>query len=131
MSDSIFNCFPQRLEGSKIITKLSLCQSIFSQKDTRYSFHCKRISCVLLRVMLYLSKLGGDSLKISYKKLWKLLIDKDMRKLDLQHATGLSSAVIAKLGKGENVNTDVLLKICKALDCDTSDIMEVQRMNEE
>ena len=62
---------------------------------------------------------------ISYKKLWKLLIDKDMKKKDLQAAAGISSASIAKLGKNENVNTDILAKICIALDCDISDIMEM------
>lgn len=61
----------------------------------------------------------------SYNNLWKLLIDKKMNKQDLRKITGISSASIAKLGKGENVNTEVLLRICKALDCDISDIMEV------
>jgi len=65
---------------------------------------------------------------ISYKKLWKLLIDRDMLKKDLQQKAGISSASITKLGKNENVNTDILEKICKALGCDISDIME---MNEE
>jgi Predicted transcriptional regulator len=62
---------------------------------------------------------------ISYKKLWKLLIDKDMRKKDLQKLAGISSASITKLGKNENVNTDILGKICIALKCDISDIMEM------
>lgn len=60
----------------------------------------------------------------SYNNLWKLLIDKNMNKQDLRKMTGISSASIAKLGKGENVNTEVLLRICKALNCDISDIME-------
>lgn len=64
-------------------------------------------------------------MKISYKKLWKLLIDKDMMKKDLAERAGISTASIAKLGRNENVNTDILLKICKALECDVSDIMEV------
>ena len=62
---------------------------------------------------------------ISYKKLWKLLIDKDMKKKDLQMLAGVSSGSITKLGKNENVNTDILEKICKALDCDIADIMEM------
>lgn len=62
---------------------------------------------------------------ISYKKLWKLLIDKDMKKKDLQRVAGISSASITKLGKNENVNTEILLKICTALRCDISDIMEM------
>lgn len=66
----------------------------------------------------------GDKMKISYKKLWKLLIDRDMMKKDLAKAANISSASIAKLGRNENVNTDILLKICQALECDISDIME-------
>lgn len=62
---------------------------------------------------------------VSYKKLWKLLIDKDMKKKDLREAAGISTSSIAKLGKNENVTTDVLVKICKALKCDISDIMEI------
>lgn len=62
---------------------------------------------------------------ISYKKLWKLLIDKDMKKRDLREAAQLSSSTVAKLTHGENVSTAVLLKICAALQCDISDIMEV------
>ena len=62
---------------------------------------------------------------ISYKKLWKLLIDKDMMKKDLQKAAGISAASITKLGKNENVTTDILVKICNALECDISDIMEL------
>lgn len=63
---------------------------------------------------------------ISYNKLWKLLIDKKMNRQDLKKATGISTASIAKLGKGENITTDVLLKICKALECDITDIMELE-----
>lgn len=63
-------------------------------------------------------------MKISYNKLWKLLIDKDMKRRDLQEIAGISSASIAKLGKSENITTDVLLKICVALDCSLEDIME-------
>jgi DNA-binding Xre family transcriptional regulator len=63
---------------------------------------------------------------VSYKKLWKLLIDKDMKKKDLREAAGISTSSMAKLGKNENVTTDVLVKICKALKCDISDIMEIK-----
>lgn len=62
---------------------------------------------------------------ISYKKLWKLLIDKDMKKQDLREAAKLSSSTVAKLTHGENVSTAVLIKICAALQCDIADIMEV------
>ena len=63
-------------------------------------------------------------MQISYKKLWKLLIDKDMLKKDLAAKADISSTSIAKLSKNENVNTEILRKICTALDCDISDIME-------
>ncbi len=64
---------------------------------------------------------------ISYDRLWKLLIDKKMNKQDLKKVTGLSSATIAKLGKGANVTTDVLIKICEALECGLEDIMELAK----
>ena len=62
---------------------------------------------------------------VSYKKLWKLLIDRDMRKKDLCAKAGISSASVTKMGKGGHVTTEVLVKICKALDCGIDDIMEV------
>ncbi len=62
---------------------------------------------------------------VSYKKLWKLLIEKDMKKKDLRLATGITTTALAKLGKNENVNTEILVKICKVLECDISDIMEI------
>ena len=62
---------------------------------------------------------------ISYKKLWKLLIDRDMKKKDLQQLAGISAASITKLGKNENVNTEIIAKICTALECDVSNIMEI------
>ena len=68
---------------------------------------------------------GGITMDMSYNKLWKLLIDKGMNKQDLKKISGISTTSMAKLGKGENITTDVLLKICKALDCDIADIMEV------
>ena len=61
----------------------------------------------------------------SYDKLWKLLIDKDMKKKDLQRVAGISAASVTKLGKNENVNTEIIEKICVALQCDVSDIMEM------
>lgn len=61
---------------------------------------------------------------VSYKKLWKLLIDKDMMKKDLQVAAGISWASVTKMSKGENVSMEVLMKVCKALECDVSDIIE-------
>ena len=65
----------------------------------------------------------GVTMEVSYKKLWKILIDRDMTKTDLRLLSGISSSSLAKLGKGENVTTTILLKICLALDCDISEIM--------
>lgn len=62
---------------------------------------------------------------VSYKKLWKILIDKDMTKTQLRKESGISTGALAKLGKNENVNTEILVKICSALQCDISDIMEL------
>lgn len=64
-------------------------------------------------------------MNVSYKKLWKILIDKDMKKKDLREATGMSTTSLAKLSKNENINTEILVKICKVLECDIGDIMEV------
>ena len=62
---------------------------------------------------------------ISYKKLWKLLIDRDMKKKDLVVLSGISQSSVTKMGKNENVNTDVLVRICHALNCDIGDIAEI------
>lgn len=62
---------------------------------------------------------------VSYKKLWKLLIDKDMTKTQMRKESGITTGALAKLGRNENVNTEVLVKICNALHCDISDIMEL------
>ena len=68
-------------------------------------------------------------MKTDYRKLWKLLIDKKMTKGDLRKLAGISSVTLAKLGKGENVTTDVLLKICAALECGIADIMEIVQVD--
>ena len=68
-------------------------------------------------------------MSVCYNKLWKLLIDKNMNKTDLRLAAGITTTALAKLGKNENVNTEVLAKICKVLGCNIADIMEI--VNEE
>lgn len=62
---------------------------------------------------------------VSYNKLWKLLIDKNMKRVDLRTAANISSGTLAKLGKNESVTTDVLVRVCRALNCDIGDIMEI------
>ena len=64
-------------------------------------------------------------MEVSYKKLWKLLIDGDMKKKDLLATAGISWASVTKLSKGETVSMEVLMKICKALDCNIGDIMDL------
>lgn len=70
-------------------------------------------------------------MNISYKKLWKLLIDKDMMKKDLQKEAGISWATLTKMSKSEVVSTEVLMKVCKVLHCDVGDIVEFIDSGEE
>lgn len=69
-------------------------------------------------------------MSVCYNKLWKLLIDKGMKKKDLRLATGITTTALAKLGKNEHVSTEILTKICKALDCDLCDIIELVKSEE-
>ena len=62
--------------------------------------------------------------EFSYNRLWKMLIDRNMKKGELQEISDVSAASIAKMGRCENVTTNVLLRICEALDCNIEDIME-------
>ena len=64
---------------------------------------------------------------VSYNKLWKLLIDRNMKKKELGETAGISNSLIAKLGKNENVTVDVLVRICSALDCGIEDILEIDK----
>lgn len=64
-------------------------------------------------------------MSVSYKKLWKILIDREMKKKDLCAEARISHASMAKLGKNDNVTTNVLVRICSALNCDIGDIMEI------
>ena len=74
-----------------------------------------------------MKKTASSTLGISYDKLWKLLIDRKMKKKDLQFLTSLSSAVIAKLGKNQPVHMSTLIKICEVLHCNLFDIMELTK----
>jgi len=77
-----------------------------------------------LKKRVFSSIIEESGMVVSYKKLWKLLIDKDLMKKDLQSNAGVSWATITKMSKGETVSTEVLMKICKYLQCDVGDIME-------
>ena len=64
-------------------------------------------------------------MRVSYKRLWKLLIDKDMKKKDLMEQAHISNYTINKMNRGENITTDILVKICTALGCTFDEIMEI------
>lgn len=85
--------------------------------------------CVILALVECVRDLDfrkrGEDRMISYKKLWKLLIDKDLKKKDLVTLAGVSTYTINKLNRGDNVTTDVLQRICKALNCNIGDIMDI------
>ena len=92
----------------------------------------KKFSCLLKKNVIYFEQKrrfilrgGVTLLKVSYKKLWKMLIDKDMKKKDLQELAGISWASVTKLSKNETVSMEVLMKVCGALKCDIGDIMEL------
>lgn len=76
-------------------------------------------------ILIYNNVFLRYHMSVSYKKLWKLLIDKDMKKKDLIELAGISNYTLNRLTRSENVNTDTLVKICKALDCKLEDIMEL------
>ena len=68
---------------------------------------------------------------VSYKKLWKKLIDLEMSRSELRVKAGISTRQLAKLGKNENVTTDVLVRVCQALDCNVAEIMDITDQTEE
>lgn len=70
-------------------------------------------------------------MRISYRPLWVMLAQRDMTKKELRERSGISTASLAKLGKGQNITTDVLLKICKALNCNINEIIESISENED
>lgn len=81
--------------------------------------------------IIYLWLIGEERkvlvMTVNYNKLWKMLIDKNMMKKDLREAAGVTTNVMAKLGKNEHVSTEVLCKICEALNCEIDDIMDIQK----
>jgi DNA-binding Xre family transcriptional regulator len=88
----------------------------------------RKFQFLIPAVLLYFTRYGGfPNMRISYNKLWKMLIDKNMKKSDLREKAGINSASLAKLGKGDNITTDVLLRICEVMDCRIEDILETVR----
>ena len=95
----------------------------FSQIILYFRGECDIIHTGLLR--LRQNRKGRINMAVSYKKLWHLLIDKDMKKKDLQEAANLTSHAMRKLSHDEAITTDILAKICRCLDCKVDDIMDV------
>ena len=81
------------------------------------------IRCYIAEDQLFFNE--SKIMKACYKKLWKLLIDKNLKRTDLKKLAGISSGSLAKLGKDENVSMDVLQKICKSLNCNIGDIVDL------
>lgn len=98
-------------------------QQIFKKTDFAFDF-CFSAD-ILQAKLVFTDNHDGKKMEASYKKLWKLLIDRDMSKTDLRMKAGISTMALAKLGKNENVSMEVLKKVCTALQCDIGDIMEL------
>ena len=134
MPDSIYRYPHCNLVVSRIIKiiigtpledkKISfLLQKIFKKADLPFDF-CFSAD-ILQAKLVFTDNHYGKKMEASYKKLWKLLIDRDMSKTDLRLKAGISTMALAKLGKNENVSMEVLKKVCMALQCDIGDIMEM------
>ena len=102
---------------------------IFKKADLLFDF-CFSAD-ILQAKLVFTDNHYGKKMEASYKKLWKLLIDRDMSKTDLRLKAGISTMALAKLGKNENVSMDVLKKICSALECNIGDIMDLVPAKEE
>lgn len=115
--------FEKKCDAELFRVTLFLRNTIESAKTKRtlyyllnYLMHCD--------IIKHHNQKGDVNMAASYKKLWKLLIDRDLKKKDLQNLAGISNYTVSKLNRGENITTDILGKICKALDCSVDDIME-------
>ena len=109
-------CFIRKTD--EIVWIVYFCRNKSSYRDFKLTIHdvCGR--------MLYIKIWDGVKMSVCYNRLWKLLIDKNLKKTDLKHLSGISSNVLAKLGKNEPVAIDSLEKLCVSLNCNIEDIME-------
>ena len=114
---------PQHTRWQTGKSLLFLLQKIFKKADLPFDF-CFSAD-ILQAKLVFTDKHNGEKMEASYKKLWKLLIDRDMSKTDLRMKAGISTMALAKLGKNENVSMEVLKKVCKALECNIGDIMDL------
>ena len=118
-STAYLNSKKNRYEICKCKIKFVFANILFDKRVEEFADLCYNI-----RNIIELSWEGLSMMRISYNKLWKMLIDKEMKKSDLKEKAGISSASLAKLGKGDNITTDVLLRICEVMDCRIEDILE-------
>ena len=104
-----------------------MCRFYYNKrfKKAEFAFDFIFWADILQAKLVLTDKHNGKKMEASYKKLWKLLIDRDMSKTDLRLKAGISTMALAKLGKNENVSMDVLKKVCKALECNIGDIMDL------
>lgn len=127
----MLHCFEHVLEQVRLfaisVDNLCIYEENFLLNSMKYDIF------IVYKLLYSLFRKCGEVavLKVSYKKLWKMLIDRDMKKKDLQEATGISWASITKLSKNENVSMEILMKVCKAMECDIGDIMELIPMDDE
>ena len=120
---------PQHTRWQTGKSLLFLLQKIFKKADLLFGF-CFSAD-ILQAELVFTDNHYGKKMEASYKKLWKLLIDRDMSKTDLRLKAGISTMALAKLGKNENVSMDVLKKVCSALECNIGDIMDLVPAKEE
>ena len=120
---------PQHTRWQTGKSLLFLLQKIFKKADLLFGF-CFSAD-ILQAELVFTDNHYGKKMEASYKKLWKLLIDRDMSKTDLRLKAGISTMALAKLGKNENVSMDVLKKVCSALECNIGDIMDLVPVKEE
>lgn len=127
----MLHCFEHVLEQVRLfaisVDNLCIYEENFLLNSMKYDIF------IVYKLLYSLFRKCGEVavLKVSYKKLWKMLIDRDMKKKDLQAATGISWASITKLSKNKNVSMEILMKVCKAMECDIGDIMELIPMDDE
>ena len=120
-----YNRNSQKISNYKIKIHFRINSIAFKKKKDYTNYEGKLT--VWFLICQEVAKMDEAKMVLSYNKLWKLLIDRKLKKKDLQKMTHLSSSVIAKMGRDESVHLDTIVKICIALQCNISDIVELQR----
>ena len=120
-----YNRNSQKISNYKIKIHFRVNSIAFKKKKDYTNYEGKLT--VWFLICQEAAKMDEAKMVLSYNKLWKMLIDRKLKKKDLQKMTHLSSSVIAKMGRDESVHLDTIVKICIALQCNISDIVELQR----